>query len=216
MSRPALSPLRPLLKALLNPVARETLRERMGAADAQRLLDRTWDLYPAHLREVDTSSKLGIGPALVMRLSACTIALHAALVEAGETHEGAVRIAGEIAWAVYRRMGHIPWLLSGAVSRDPGRRLDISTRIFRRFPFGPSAYAWDSKPAPDGVVAFDCLRCPVAEHFSKLELNDLCIRTLCDLDFPLAKDWSAVLRRSGSIAAGAPVCDFRWHAKSAP
>ena len=216
VARPCLSPLRPLLKAMLNPVARRTLRKRMGAAAGRRLLDRTWDLYPAHLRAVDASAPLGIGPGLVMRLSACTIALHAALVETGETHENAVEIAGEVAWAVYRRMGRLPWLISGAVSRDPGKRLDISTRIFRRFPFGPSAYVWESKPAPEGVVAFDCLRCPVAEHFSKAGLNDLCVRTFCDLDFPLAGDWSAVLRRTGSIAAGAPVCDFRWHAKPIP
>ncbi len=147
---PGLSPLRPLLKAMLNPVVRKTTRARLGVAGGRRLLDRTWGLYPAHLRAVDNSMPLGIGPALVMRLSACTIALHQALVEMGETHESAVQIAGEIAWAVYRRMGRIPWLLSGAVSRDPGRRLDISTRIFRRFPFGPSAYVWKASPRPRG------------------------------------------------------------------
>ncbi len=210
---PTLSPLRPLLKAMLNPVARASLRKRMGVAESRHLLARTWDLYPAHLGAVDTP--MGIGPRLVMRLSACTIALHAALIEKGETHKNAVQIAGEIAWAVYHRMGRIPWLLSGTVSRDPIKRLNISTQIFRRFPFGPTAYVWESKPAPEGVVAFDCLRCPVAEHFSKAGLSDLCVHTFCDLDFALAGDWFAVLQRSGSIAAGAPVCDFRWHANSA-
>ena len=141
---------------------------------------------------------------MVMRLSGCAIALHAALVETGTAHGTAVEIAGELACAVYRRMGRIPWLLSGIVNRDPGRRLDVSTRIFRRFPFGPSAYVWESKPASDGIVAFDCLRCPVAEHFSKVGLSDLCVRTFCDLDFPLAADWSATLVRSGNIAAGVP------------
>ncbi len=215
MHRPAFSPFRPALKLLTGPIARQTLHARLGRADAQSILVRTWELYPARLAAVDGTARLGVGPALVMRLSACTIALHAALVEAGTAHGTAVEIAGEVAWAVYRRMGRIPWLLSGIVTRDPGRRLDVSTRIFRRFPFGPSAYVWASKPASDGIIAFDCLRCPVAEHFSKVGLADLCVRTFCDLDFPLAADWSATLVRSGSIAGGAAVCDFRWQPNSA-
>lgn len=215
MDRPAFSTFRPALRVLLGPIARPLLCARLGEAKGRRTLERTWELYPVHLATVDGTAGLGLGPALVMRLSACTVALHAALMEAGIAHGAAVEIASELAWAVYRRMGRIPWLLSGMVSRDPGRRLDVSTRIFRRFPFGPSAYAWESKPAPDGIVAFDCLRCPVAEHFSKVELADLCVRTFCDLDFPLAADWSATLVRDGSIAAGAPVCDFRWQTNSA-
>jgi ubiquinone biosynthesis protein len=210
-----MSPLRPVLKALLDPVARASLCKRMAPAEARHLLDHTWQLYPAHLQAVDNSRKPGIGPALVLRLAACTITLHAALVEKGETHDGAIRIVAEVGWAVYRRMGRIPWTLSGIISRDAGKRLLISTRVFRRFPFGPSAYVWKSRPAPEGVVAFDCLRCPVAEHFAQVGLSDLCVHTFCELDFPLAQDWSAVLQRTSSIAAGASVCDFRWHANSA-
>ena len=215
MTRAAIRPLRPLLKAMLHPVARKALGEHMDRGGIQALLDCTWAAYPARLAAVDNTSALGIGPALVMRLAAATIALHDTLVEQGETHESAIRIAAEVGWAVYRRMARIPWLLSGVVSRDPGRRLLISTRVFRSFPFGPSAYVWRSRPAPEGIVAFDCLRCPVAEHFAKTGLSDLCVRTFCELDFPLARDWSAVLQRSGSIAGGAPVCDFRWHAMPA-
>ncbi len=202
MMRAAILPLRPLLKAMLNPVARKALGKHINLTRVQRLLDRTWAVYPERLASVDNITSLGIGPALVMRLAAATIAFHDVLVEQGETHESAVRIAAEVGWAVYRRMGRIPWLLSGVISRDPGRRLLISTKVFRRFPFGPSAYVWKSRPAPEGVVAFDCLRCPVAEHFAKTGLSDLCVHTFCELDFPLARDWSAVLQRSGSIAGG--------------
>jgi hypothetical protein len=215
VNRLALSPFRPALRLLLGPIARPLLCARLGRAEGLHILDRTWELYPTQLAAVGDPARLGLGPALVMRLAACTIALHAALVEGGTPHGNAVELAGELAWAVYRRMGQVPWLLSGIVSRDPGRRLDLSTRIFRRFPFGPSAYVWESKPAPDGIIAFDCLRCPVAEYFSKVGLAELCVRTFCDLDFPLAADWAATLVRGGSIAAGAPVCDFCWKANSA-
>jgi hypothetical protein len=147
----------------------------------------------------------------VLRLAACTIALYAALLEKGEAPDAALPIVAGVGWAVYRRMGKIPWLLSLIVSRDLHKRLVISTKLFRQFPFGPSAYVWESKAASEGVVAFNCLRCPVAEHFAKVGLSDLCVQTFCALDFPLARDWSAVLERNSSIAAGAAVCDFRWH-----
>ncbi len=65
-----------------------------------------------------------------------------------------------------------------------------------------------------GVVGFDCLKCPVAEYFKTQELSELCVRTWCALDFPLATDvWHAKLERSGSIAGGQSHCDFRWRAE---
>jgi hypothetical protein len=152
MDRPVFSPLRPALSVLLGPIARPILYERLGRAEGRRILVRTWELYPAELAAVEGTARLGIDPALVMRLAASTIALRAAIMEAGTAHGTALEIAGELAWAVYRRMGRISWLLSGIVSRDPGQRLGLSTRIFRHFPFGPSAYVWESKPAPDGMV----------------------------------------------------------------
>jgi hypothetical protein len=39
---------------------------------------------------------------------------------------------------------------------------------------------------------------------------DLCIGTWCNLDFPLAEMWGGRLERRGTLAAGAPVCDFRF------
>jgi len=63
-----------------------------------------------------------------------------------------------------------------------------------------------------GVAAFNCLKCPVAEYFRSHHLSELCVNTWCKLDYPLARQWGAELERTGTIAGGAPVCDFRWHA----
>ena len=142
MTRAAILPLRPLLKAMLNPVARETLGKNMRSTRVQDLLACTWAVYPAHVAEVDNSVPLGIGPVLVLRLAVAAGALHDTLVEQGETHEGAFWIAAEVGWTIYRQMGRSPWLLSRVVSRTPGRRLLIATKGCRRFPFGPSAYVW--------------------------------------------------------------------------
>jgi ubiquinone biosynthesis protein len=209
----AIAPLRPVLKTILNPIVRSSLRKRMGPVEVEHLLDRTWKLYPTYLSSI-VPALLGVGPALVLRLAACTAAVHAALVESGKTHEEAIRITADVGWAVYRWMGRIPWMLSGIVSSDPRKRLALSTEIFRSFPFSSPAYGWRNKSAPEGVVAFDCVRCPVAEYFSANGLSDLCVQTFCNLDFPLAKEWGAELERTSSIAAGASLCDFRWRSKS--
>jgi ubiquinone biosynthesis protein len=60
------------------------------------------------------------------------------------------------------------------------------------------------------VVAFDVHRCPVADYFRREGRAPLCVPTFCDLDFPLARVWGAVLERTGTLAGGAPRCDFRW------
>jgi ubiquinone biosynthesis protein len=193
-------------------MVRSALRKRRGGTELQQLIDRTWMLYPEYLSSIDGTS-LQMGPALVLRLAACTAAIHAALMESGETHQDAILITADVGWAVYRWMGRIPWLLSGIISRNPRRRLALSTEIFRSFPFASPAYGWRNKPAPEGIVAFDCVRCPVAEYFAASGLSDLCVHTFCNLDFPLAKEWGAELERKSSIAAGAPICDFRWRAK---
>lgn len=132
------------------------------------------------------------------------------LLETGKGHDETVQVAAEVGWAVYRKMARIPWLLSGVVSHNPRGRLAISTRMFRTFPFGSPAYLWRDKVASDGVVVFDCLRCPVAEYFAANKLGSLCVHTCCNLDFALAKEWGAELQRTGSIAGGAAICDFRW------
>jgi ubiquinone biosynthesis protein len=50
----------------------------------------------------------------------------------------------------------------------------------------------------------------VAEYFLRHGEGDLCYATFCRLDFPLAEQWGGRLERTGTLAIGAPVCDFRW------
>lgn len=76
---------------VLNPIARPIPRAHMDRREAWRLLDRTWRLYPQYLAAVDSPIRPRAGPALVLRLTACTTALHDAIVEQGETHERAHR-----------------------------------------------------------------------------------------------------------------------------
>ncbi len=187
MKQRALAPLRPLLKAFLNPVAREALQKRMGVAEGRHLLDRTWDLYPAHLAAVNAVLPLGVGPALVMRLSVCTIALHAALMEKGETHEAAVQIAGEIAWAVYRRDGADPVV---AQWRHHPRPREAPPDLDANLPtlsVCPSAYVWESKPVPSGSPIFMGIYVQLLTRYLRLDEADL-LRSLQDAGIGITRD----------------------------
>jgi ubiquinone biosynthesis protein len=108
-------------------------------------------------------------------------------------------------------MGEPPLLLAAAFTRDPNKRMRLATDLFRGFPFGSPGYEWQDVPSAEGVVAFDCTRCPVAEFFAEHDASELSVRTWCELDFPLAKKWGGRLERTGTIAMGAKRCDFRWH-----
>ncbi len=54
------------------------------------------------------------------------------------------------------------------------------------------------------------MKCPVAEYFQSKGVSEFCVATWCALDYPLAEMWDARLERTGSIAGGAEICDFRW------
>jgi len=152
------------------------------------------------------------GAALIVRGAALTIAFNRALLAHGFDRSTAEKVTTAATWKIYRVMGKIPWLLAGVVTRDAHRRLLLATRMFRRFPFGPPSYTWKDVASDPGVVAFDYLRCPVAEFFKSQNEAGLCFATFCQLDFPLAAEWKAELVRTGSIAGGSERCDFRWRA----
>ncbi len=101
-------------------------------------------------------------------------------------------------------------LLASAFTRDPHKRLKLATDVFRAFPFGAPSYGWRVVPSSDGAIAFNCIKCAVAEFFGNHKSSELCVHIFCRLDFPLAEKWGGQLQRTGTIASGATQCDFRW------
>jgi len=102
--------------------------------------------------------------------------------------------------------------MAEALGHSGQDKLRVATAAFRQFPFSSPSYLWEDVDAGPQTVAFNCLTCPVAEHFRANDLSTLCVNTWCALDYPLARQWGSVLERTGTIAGGAAVCDFRWHA----
>ena len=200
-------------KAQAGMAAKAVLSPAFKNEEIQRLLHGYWQRYLRLRREVPPMPTFG--GSLMLHLAAMSAAFYQELTVMGETKDAATRSFYDIAWKVYKKMGGFSWWLASLRTGDPYRRLRIATELFRAFPFNSPSYLWKDVQASAGIVAFDCLRCPVAEYFQSKGLSEFCTETWCKLDFPLAERWHARLDRSGTIAGGAKVCDFRWKTDSA-
>ncbi len=196
------------LRALLDGSARKVLLHMYTNREVDDILENTWtryaDLAPA------LPSQETVGARFMVHLSAVTIAMYQALLLAGQSKEGATSLIYDMGWLVYTKMGEVPWTMAGFFSQDAYERVRFATAAFRQFPFSSPSYKWQDLDAAPGVVAFNCLTCPVAQYFRSHNLSELCVNTWCQLDYPLARQWGAELHRTGTIAGGARVCDFRW------
>lgn len=209
----ALQPDAASLSAMLDASARVVLERAYSEEETDDLLDEVWARYGelAHtLPAQDT-----VGACFMVHLSAVTIAAYQALLARGQSEEQATSLVYDMAWHVYSKMGEVPWAIAGSFSPDGDEKLRFATTMFRSFPFSSPSYRWGEVEAEPGVIAFNCLKCPVAEYFRSHNLSELCENTWCSLDYPLARQWGAELQRTGTIAGGAKVCDFRWRVKHA-
>lgn len=215
---------RPLVNAVLSRALRSALvgRERVeGRAergrftdeDARRLLARSWQIQSQLVTGLAVEPTFGAR--MNVWLASLSLAFHRALVEDGVPSARATDVVADTAWLVYRTWGKLPWLLARIATRNPLRRLRICTDLFRRFPFNAPGYLMEDVEADDAVI-FSVRKCPVAEFFAGQGATDLCVRTWCALDFPLAETWGGSLQRSGTLAGGATGCDFKWSPRSSP
>jgi ubiquinone biosynthesis protein len=197
-----------LLKLILKPTARRVLRSHLRPQEVERVWQDTWRTYDSLVPTIPPAPT--VGARLMLRLAACGIGLYRALVRMNIAPEEATRLVSTAAWLVYEKMAVAPRVLAALATRDPLARLKVATDLFRRFPFGPPSYRMEDVAAGADVVAFDVLRCPVAEFFRREGHPELCVGTFCNLDFPLARMWGGTLERNHTIAGGAERCDFRW------
>jgi len=201
-----------LLKTIINPYAYKILADVYDDAQVDEILDRVWVRYLD--LEPSIAQQKTLGAQFTTHAAAAIIALYETLIAMGQSKESATQLIYQVAWEVYTVMGDLPWFIGGTFTQNGFKRLKLATDAFRSFPFGSPAYLWQDVDAGESVVGFDCLRCPVAEYFASHNLSELCVQTFCNLDFPLAEQWGAVLERTGTIASGASHCDFRWRVVS--
>lgn len=219
-------PARAVTRALFKPWARwaanaalvgrnrsreDPTRGRFTRSDVRRLLTATWDDFERLSSELPDEPT--VGSRLNVMLASLTLAMLTALMEEGISRDYAIELIGDACWKIYAQWGEVPRALSRAVTRGPAKRMRICVDAFLRFPFNRPGYRYRDVPEPEGR-ALDMLRCPVADYLSTHGASDLAVGTWCNLDFQLARMWGGTLQRHGSLAGGAPICDFRFRAPS--
>lgn len=122
----------------------------------------------------------------------------------------AVALVDEVLQLAYRQRTASPVLrtLAGAAFRLPVLRNTVARLAERsREPGGFEIHRVER--APGELLALDVERCPLAEMFAREgapEVGPL----ICKLDDAMAEMLGVELRRTGTIAAGATRCDFRY------
>ncbi len=144
-------------------------------------------------------------------LAALTLAMLQTLERSGVERGYAIELTGDTCWRFYRHWGHVTKTFTRLASHDPRRRLRLSVNAFLRYPFGPPGYQFDDVDEPDGR-SLNMTRCPMADYLGRQGAGDLCAGSWCNLDYALAEMWGARLQRTGTLAAGAACCDFRFRA----
>ncbi len=187
---------------------KEILAQEFDRAEVKQILNAYWRRYL--VLKPDAPSMPTIGGGIMVQLAAMSTAFYLELISRGKDEKTATKMFYDIAWVVYKKMGSYTWKVTQLKERSNINRLIMATRLFRKFPFGSPSYVWSDQPSPSNTVCFNCLKCPVAEYFEAKNLSKFCTETWCALDFPLAKLWKGKLERTGSIAGGAKVCDFKW------
>jgi hypothetical protein len=144
-----------------------------------------------------------------VRLAAWTLALDRALQARGVTAADSRTLSADAAWAAYRPFVAASTLPARLLLRNPPARLRALARSQQRFPFNPPG--WRFTPAVGDGSAVDITHCPIATYLRSQGAAGLCVAAWCGQDGPVAERWGAQLRRAGTLAAGAPACDFRYH-----
>ncbi len=174
----------------------------------KKILSGYWQRYQILKSEIPVMPTLG--GSITVHLAVMSTAFYIELTERGQNEETVTQLFYAIAWKVYVKMGEFSWWLAKRSNHTVYSRLMKTAKLFRAFPFNSPSYEWNDVQSESKVVAFDCLKCPVAEYFQSKGLSKFCTKTWCSLDYPLVELWHAKLERSGSIAGGAGKCDFRW------
>lgn len=135
-------------------------------------------------------------------------ALYRAMQEHGMTQEQASRLIEEINWEIFGAGTSNVFTLSRLRSAKLQTRiqwvLDMMFAVLFTKPFRKQAV-----PSDNGI-AFDVVRCPVAEYFQQQGVPELTRAAACNLDHRMAQTWGVALERSQTIAAGDARCDFRF------
>lgn len=152
------------------------------------------------------------GLTLVIRYLEWNAALWRALRDEGVAPSLAGELIERISWAIYGPATTLTYRLSrlrsGRLWTRVGFTVDLMFALFLTRPFQRR------KRAATDAHAFDILGCPLAAWCREHEVPELTRHAACSLDHRMAETWGVELQRRGTLADGAPLCDFRFQPRS--
>ncbi len=188
-------------------------RGRFTRADVDGLLKTAWSEYAQ--RVGDVSVEPTVGSRMNVRLACFTISFFNAVLATGVERAYAIELVADAVWRVYRLWSTIALGLARltlgkttSLAFAVTKRGEQEGRVSLSFPFNAPGYLIEPVPA-DAGIAFDVVRCPVADYFRREGAVDLCSASWCNLDYALAEMTREKLVRTKTLVRGDDRCDFR-------
>jgi L-2-amino-thiazoline-4-carboxylic acid hydrolase-like protein len=188
---------------------------RFTRTEVDHYIDQAWRRYKALAPSLPEEPT--VGSRMNVKLATLTISIFKVLLGAGIERAYTIELVSDMTWKVYRQWGRIGQFLVRILPRsllkpmrtDSARRIQKDGTLAQSFPFNPPGYIAKYVPMK-GAIAFDMIRCPVAEVFRAHGAIDLCQASWCDLDYALAEMQGLRLHRTTTLVEGADRCDFRF------
>jgi hypothetical protein len=190
--------------AAFGRAARRRLRSRFpdGAARVW-LATRAWQSRLAPHRP-----RHGGGVNLTMRYMEWSCALYRAVREDGMSQAEAAALVETVMSDVYRPVPAALFKLSRLRGGNRETRVKWLLGMMPRY-FFSAPFRYRAVPSKTDV-AWDVLRCPLADYFRDQGVPELTRHAACKMDYHMAREWGVDLVRSQTIAEGAAHCDFRF------
>ena len=188
-------------------------RARFTRADVDSLLKAAWRNYSKDVGKLPVEPT--IGSRMNVRLACFTMSFFNALLAIDTERGYAIELVADAAWRVYRLWSTVAL---GLAYLTPGKTTSLAFavgsdddhhgKVSLRFPFNAPGYLIEAVAADSGI-AFDVVRCPIADYFSGQGAVDLCSASWCNLDYALAELTQENLVRTKTLVRGDDRCDFR-------
>ncbi len=181
---------------------------RFTRADVNNILRQAWGNHDELAPQALLQQELSVGNKIVLLLACVTFSFFQSLLAADIDRQYALELTGDVTWKVMALSLKLPNAIIRIVTRDPVRRMHIPYNMLMQALFNEPGFQYQIQLTEAGV-ALDITRCPVAAYFQTYNALDVCISAWCNLDFGLTEAWGGRLERSGTIAMGCELCDFR-------
>ncbi len=155
--------------------------------------------------------RYSLGANLMLRYMEWDCALYRATQAEGIAASSAKELIEKINWAAFGPMTMTSFQLSRLRSSHLLTRARWVFDLMFLFIF-TSPFQRKIHSRPD-EVAFDVVVCPLAKYFKDQGVPELTHPAACALDHRMANAWGLLLERSQTIAAGDPLCNFRFRAR---